>query len=317
MATEPKSPEKSQGSFVDRKSIKNLATASAALTMLLNVIMLVYAQMKPSGMSNGVLAGLAVFLCVAYSLSFLKKDASSGVSEYVWLTALNSALLFSSLTGINSTLKKVGEPSNTPDTTQITSSGKAAPVKSAAVFGTKPIEASFGFGDLKNIIIPKQAWFNPATENTLAVRKLRKDATQLSSKALLTINQTDTVLNKVIAAQKTTHQKTDSLSTALHDLRDKYIQALAQISNYQANIVSLNEKLQACSKVAPTISSSTLQAEIEASKSKQAEQQNQQAQQVKVQQYRVIQQKQQQQLIILQQKRVNMVKSQLQQQQKQ
>src|SRR5258708_1254990 len=160
MSNNAATPRKHQTTFVDSKSIRNFAGASSALTILLNVIMLVYAQIKPAGIPNAALAGLAVFLCLGYSLSFLKKDPASGVSEYVWLTALNSAILFSSLTGINGILKKAGETYASRNTAQVALPANIGTKKMVYQYYGKTTEASFGLRDLKNILIPKQAWFN-------------------------------------------------------------------------------------------------------------------------------------------------------------
>jgi len=313
-------PRKSQTAFADPKSIRNFAGASSALTILLNVIMLIYAQLQPAGMPNPALAGLAVFLCLAYSLSFLKKDPASGIPEYIWLTALNSALLFSSLTGINSILKKAGEAYTSQNTAQASPQANTVPKETALRYYGKTTEASFGLGDLKNIIIPKQAWFNPAPVTTIGAQKIKVQANQLTTKALETVAQTEVSINKVIAAQKVSNQNTDSLSTALHNLRDQYIQTLAQLSSYQATIADLNQKLKACSGSVPAPTNlSNLQKEMESSKLLQADQQHQQVQQQQVQQQQVQQKRQQQQqkqmqLIQLQQQQVHRVKYNMQQQ---
>jgi len=316
MSNTASTPRKPQATFVDHRSIRNFATASAALTVLLNVIMLVYGQIEPTAMPNAVLAGLALFLCVAYSLSFLKRDPASGISEYVWLTALNSAILFSSLTGINNMLKNASEPKTDQNIAQIIPSKNMDPKKEGYVLRQKTIEASFGVADLKNIIIPKQAWFNPAPVTTKEAQIIKDQAKVLTTQALQTVTQTETAINKVVVTQSVSNQKTDSLSTALQDLRSQCIKTYSQVSSYQATITDLNEKLKACTGSKATPSNVTnLQKAIETSKLQWAELQSQQQSEQVRETQRQQQQKQQLQLIQKQQQQVHLMKFNIQQQQ--
>ena len=89
--------------FVDSASLKSYAQATTVLTVVVNLILYVYNAIRDGRiMPNKLLIPIAVILSVLYVLSFFKKDPSNTLAQYCWITSLNSIMLFTSISGVNS-----------------------------------------------------------------------------------------------------------------------------------------------------------------------------------------------------------------------
>jgi hypothetical protein len=316
MSTDEETQSKTATTFVDRKTIGSFAGASASLTVLMNVTMILYSQFKNTPMPNSVLGGLGIVLCLGYSLSFLKKGPAINITEYIWLTALNSAILFSSLTGLNNILKKAGDQYTNQNIQTTQTKGKSNSITSVKQFKGNILESSFAIGDLKNIIFPKQTWVSPPRQaDSFEVKKAKIQAKQITGQALIAVTKTNIAFSKAIVTQKSSDKKGDSLSTALNELRTQYIKNLSQLGSYESTISGLNEKLNACGAATPAVTKNIneLQNAIISSKNQQQQQviQQQQQQQLHVQRQQ-LQIKVQQQMNV-QQMQIQQVKQQLQQ----
>ena len=202
--------------FVDSASLKSYAQATTVLTVVVNLILYVYNAIRDGRiMPNKLLIPIAVILSVLYVLSFFKKDPSNTLAQYCWITSLNSIMLFTSISGVNSMLYSARQSFETNNQTTV--------------------KASLGnfFVDL---LFPKHSWFGgekivltPGKEEIVSITN-SLDTTKQFIDTLLAQKQND------LATINQLHEKVDSLQT-------NYIQTLNEFSRVQESVVKFQDSM--------------------------------------------------------------------------
>ncbi|MCB0696357.1 MAG: hypothetical protein KDC07_03270, partial [Chitinophagaceae bacterium] len=109
-----------ESGFFDRKATRDFGKATMSLTFILNVILAIAANITTKGISNQVMIILILVLSALYVLVFIKRAKDESLPQYTIASAINIALLFTSLTGTNKFLDNVKPslPAGSATTTQ-------------------------------------------------------------------------------------------------------------------------------------------------------------------------------------------------------
>ena len=287
--------------FVDSTSLKSYAQATAALTVVINVILYFYNVSNGKVMPDKLLLPIAIGLSILYILSFFKRDRSITLAQYCWVTALNSIMLFTSITGANGILNSARNSFNT---------------------NNQPSLQTASFYDFfVHVLFPTHSWFStneivlsPAKEEITFITN-RLDTTQKFIDTLLAQKQSDAL------AIEHLHKKVDSLQTT-------YLTTLNSFSKVQVSWINLQDSLKRVNttykapveiaKLLPKIETDKhlLQQQQQQQQQLQQQQQQQQLQQIQQLQRRQQQiQQQQQQMQQIQERARNLQIRQQQQQQ--
>lgn len=274
--------------FVTLSSLRNYATATASLTVVINVLLYFYASLRSGKvMPLQLLIPLATILSLAYILSFFKRDKGLTPAQYVWITGLNSLMLFTSISGVNGML----------DSARQTFAKANYSSPSAAIVQT----ASFG-SFLKHILFPTHGWFNPSEMD-------ERERKQVIQSAISTIDTTQKLIDTLIQQKQRDINTIDTLHKKLDSVRKKYIKTLDQFTQTESTVSQLTSLVNERNmQTNVRIQLTQLQTTIEINKVElvQQKQQQEQQQQNQVQQeleQKPVQQLQQQQQQLQQQKR--------------
>lgn len=278
--------------FVDRRSLKNYATATATLTVVINIILYIYSIYKHQNMPNTILLPIAITISILYVLSFFTREAEATMAQYAWITLLNSIMLFTSISGANSMLEKARQ-------SYIDENNRA----------DKNIQSASLVDVLKHIIFPTHGWFT--------TQEIHNDvSSQIIKNTLSTIDTARVLIQNLVERKTTDSIVIDTLSRKVNFLRSQYITALETNIKSDSIVETLKNILISIPEAQKNIKPELMQVQVNVQASKQQlqqqQQQQQQLQQIQQQQLPVKQQQQQHQQIQQQQQI-----QQLQQQQQQ
>ena len=214
-------PAQTPQQFVDSASLKSYAQATTVLTVVVNLLLYVYNAVQDGRiMPNKLLIPIAVILSVLYVLSFFKKDPTNTVAQYCWITALNSIMLFTSISGVNSMLYSARQSFETSNQNTVK-------------------EASIGDFFI-NLVFPKHSWFGgqkivitPAKEEIVSITN-SLDTTKLFIDTLLAQKQND------LATINQLHQKVDSLQTNYIETLDEFYKAQQGMLKFQDSLSQIH-----------------------------------------------------------------------------
>lgn len=285
--------------FVSLSSLRNYATATASLTVVINVLLNIYASFNSGKvMPLQLLIPLAIILSLAYILSFFKKDKGLTSAQYVWIAGLNSLMLFTSISGVNGMLDSARQ--------SFAKANYSPP--SATIVQT----ASFG-SFLKHILFPTHGWFNPSEMD-------ERERKQVIQSAISTIDTTQKLIDTLIRQKQRDINTIDRLHKKLDSVRKQYIKILDQFTQTESTVAEIKslideDKMQANVKTQLNQLQTTIEInKVELVQQQQQQQEQQQQNQVQQQvQQKPVQQLQQQQKQLQQQKRQLWQQQQIQQ----
>ena len=210
------SEDSGQKNFVTLGSLKNYATATASLTLVINIILYVYSAIKNGQVMPGSLViPLAIILSILYILSFFKRDKGITTAQYIWITALNGLMIFTSISGVNGMLD----------------SARHAFSRSNQPAGDSLQTASVG-SFFKHIFLPTHGWFNVTGMSDI-------ERTYIINSTITTIDTTKEVINTLIEQKQTDLNTIDTLNKRLDSVRSEYINTLKQFTEVESTVSTL------------------------------------------------------------------------------
>jgi hypothetical protein len=206
--------ETDDSNFVSLSSLKSYATATASLTMVLNVIMYIYKQVQLKDMALGLVVPIAILLSTAYIISFFKKDKKATRAQHVWITALNAIMLFTSVSGVNGMLD-------------------SAQISAAKANANTPARSEQSVGDFfKHVFLPTHGWFNVTEMDD-------NERSQIIQQTINSIDSTQKVIDTLITQKQKDLNTIDTLHKSLDTVRTEYIKTLTKITEAQNTLQQL------------------------------------------------------------------------------
>lgn len=271
--------------FVSSTTLKNYATATASLTVVINIILYCYTIFKHTIMPNTFLVPTAICLSILYILTFFKRENNSTYAQYAWVTCLNSLMLFTSISGTNGMLDTARKNFDNHNVNHNTVQKNYA----------DPNMQEASIGDFfKHILFPTHGWFNTAEAE-------KNDTKIIIQSAINNIDTTQKVIDTLIS-QKTKDLTTiNELHEQLDSIRTNYITTLSLYKEAESNIASFknlldqqniaHEAVPPSSAVSPAITANII---VLQQQQQQQEQQKKQQQNIQIHQINKLQQQNQQ-----------------------
>jgi len=185
-------PDASSPKFFDNNTTKDFSLATGYLTALINVMLYLYMTITNKWMPNNILVLIVLVLSIFYVVVFFKRTKPVSMQQKAFGITINSALLFTSLTGTNNMLDKARQ--GIVDNTN-------------AVSKSSSKQASVGDFFL-HIVFPTNAIFSD-----------KQEAVQILNEAQTSIDSANSIITNIIATNATenaTHTKTvDSLKSQI------------------------------------------------------------------------------------------------------
>lgn len=233
MASIKKTPVQQQAAFVDRKSLKNYASATAALTVVINIILYIYSIYKQQNMPNTVLLPIAIGLSVLYVLSFFAKEPETTAAQYSWITVLNATMLFTSISGTNGILEEMRK-------SYVDQNKAHNNIKNASIIDV-----------VKHVIFPTHGWFT----TTEVHNDLNK---QVLHNTIAAIDTAQALITHLVQQKTADSIAIDTLTENVITLRSRYIQALetnikSDSALYRLNLL-LSQVPEVTNNVSPDVS---------------------------------------------------------------
>lgn len=215
MTTTTEAPEATEASasqrFVTASSLRNYATATACLTVVINIILYAYSAMKGGKvMPITFVIPTGIILTTAYALSFFKREKGSAIGEYIWVTAMNSIMLFTSISGVNSMLDSARQSflaSNNPTSTIQTQA------------------ASFG-GFFKHLLFPTHGFFSESEKMQAII-----------DQSIKSIETTNDLMDTLLVEK-------EKLTVELDSTKKRYDTIYARINRTEEFLVSIQPYIE-------------------------------------------------------------------------
>jgi hypothetical protein len=202
--------EQESQNFVTSSSLKNYVVATGSLTLVINLSLYIYKVAKGTDMPLLLLIIIALALSIFYILSFFKREEGLSTPQHIWITLMNSLMLFTSISGVNGMLDSAR--------TQFESQN-APPSHTYRLQDHVPIdEASIG-SFFKHLIFPTHGWFNTAEATQNATK-------EIINSAITNIDVTQKLTDTLIRQKITDLDSIDSLHQAVTELGNHYLQAM-------------------------------------------------------------------------------------------
>jgi hypothetical protein len=203
--------------FVSLGSLKNYATATASLTLIINIILYAYSAIRSGQvMPVSLVIPMAIILSILYILSFFKRDKGLTSAQYIWITALNGLMLFTSISGVNGMLDSARQAFS-----KVNQGPAGDTVRSASV-------GSF----FKHIFLPTHGWFNVTEMSDM-------ERTSVINSTITSIDTTKAVISNLIEQKQKDINTIDTLSRQLDSVRTQYIHTLTQFTQVEATVSTL------------------------------------------------------------------------------
>lgn len=296
--TEAPASTSTPSQFVDSTSLKSYAQATAALTVVINVILYIYNVSNDKVMPDKLLLPIAIVLSILYILSFFKRDRSITLAQYCWVTALNSIMLFTSITGANGML-------NSARNSFVTKKQDSLQTASLSDF-------------FVHVFFPTHSWFST---NEIVLSPAKEEITSITNR----LDTTQKFIDTLLAQKKSDAGTIEHLHKKVDSLQTTYLTTLNSFSKIQVTWLNLQDSLKRVNttykapveiaKLLPKIETDKNQLIEQQQQQKQQQQQQQLQQQVQIQQLQQRKQQIQQQQQQLQQIQVKARNLQIQQQQ--
>ncbi len=212
------------------------------------------------------------------------------------MVALNAVLVYSSITGTNAILDAIRPGS------------KKSPVESAiSRRRTIQIASMFNLEDLKYVLFPTHAWFNPAQKATAEADSAKKQAIKslivadsTAHKANTTVVQAKKVISTLAKGKSSDSLQIAYLTRSMDTLTEKYKAALLSLKVSSAKVLELTNRLQVPDKNTTLPAAAMVDRELEKQKLMEQQQDKQkklfllQQQRLQIQQQQQFKQQQQQ-----------------------
>jgi hypothetical protein len=222
------SDENQPDNFVSHDSLKNYTVATGSLTLVINTSLYIYKSITDREMPNGLLISIALSLSILYILSFFKRKKGLAMSKYLWMTFLNSIMLFTSISGVNGMLDTARQEIDTKNPSPLHTFNGRGHLSIA--------EASIG-KFFKHLILPTHGWFNAA--------EAEQNKTKGIVLATLSSIETTQNLTDSLIKQKARDIKTiDTLYKTIDTLRVHYIKILDLFQKAESDMRALQSLLK-------------------------------------------------------------------------
>jgi hypothetical protein len=204
--------------FVDSSSLRSYAVATAALTVVLNLVLYVYNVIADGKvMPNKLLLPIAIALSLFYILSFFKRDPGNTLAQYCWITGLNSIMLFTSISGANTMLDKA---------------------RDAFVSQGQKQVSTASFGDFfVHLVFPTHGWFST---RQIILTPSKEEVTSIT----MSLDTTQRFIDTLLVQKKNDLATINQLHTKVDSLQTNFIATLDAFSKVKTHLVAFQDSLR-------------------------------------------------------------------------
>jgi len=218
-------PKKNEGkkpseNFVSAASLKNYAVATGSLTLVINTSLYIYKIIRGTDMPNALLICIALVMSILYILSFFKREEGLSLPQHIWISFLNSLMLFTSISGINGMLDSARQQYDARKPVAV------YPFKQGSYLGVQ--QASMG-DFFKYLIFPTHGWFN-------STERQRRTTEAIISSAMNTISTTRQLADTLINEKMKDRRAIDTLRQKIDTLLSNYNATLALVQQADSSV---------------------------------------------------------------------------------